>query len=127
MVQPKEGDDVSSGKAAASGRVEVMNKRIARQEVRLAWGHDCAAILGSDSAGPTSHSVGAEMQTESHLAPVVGGPTAWKSKSNCRFALQQDPVHLGSNCIRAQAQLGVRFASGVYTPEVTPLWELKCS
>ena len=73
MVQPKEGGDVSSGKAAASGRVEVMSKRIARQEVRLAWGHDCAAILGSDSAGPTSHSVGAEMQTESHLVPVVGG------------------------------------------------------
>ena len=72
MVQPKVAGDVSSGKAAASGRVEVMYKRIARQEVRLAWGHDCAAILGSDSAGPTSHSVGAEMRTESHLAPMDG-------------------------------------------------------
>ena len=71
-MQPKVAGDVSSGKAAASGRVEVMHKRIARQEVRLAWGHDCAAILGSDRAGPTSHSVGAEMQTESHLVPVVG-------------------------------------------------------
>ena len=72
MVQPKVAGDVSSGKAAASGRVEVLHKRIARQEVRLAWGHDCAAILGSDSAGRTSHCVGAEMQTETHLLQVVG-------------------------------------------------------
>ena len=57
VVQPKVAGDVSSGKAAASGRVEVLHKRIARQEVRLAWGHECAAILGSDSAGPTRPTV----------------------------------------------------------------------
>ena len=121
VVQPKVAGDVSSGKAAASGRVEVMRKRIARQEVRLAWGHDCAVILGSDSAGPTSHSVGAEMQTESHHVPAVGAfgvpsnskcrfrdslctriqctwdPLAYLPERNCASSLHQGSIHLTSH------------------------------
>ena len=40
------GGDVSSGKAAASGRVEVMRKRIAREEVRL------GGVIARPSRGP---------------------------------------------------------------------------
>ena len=59
VVQLKEADGVSSGKAASSGKVEVMRKRIALQDVPSAWEEDCATVLGCGSAGPMPLSVGA--------------------------------------------------------------------
>ena len=110
VVQLKEAGDVSSGKAAATGRIEVMRKRIARQEVRLAWGHDCAATLGSDSAGPVSHSVGAEMQTESHLVPAVGAfGVPPEEQLQIRFAPGSWALGIQLNTCPS-AKLGVRFA-----------------
>ena len=49
VVQLNEAGVVSSGKAAASGRMEVMRNRIARQEVRLAWEQGYGTLLGPGS------------------------------------------------------------------------------
>ena len=74
VVQLKEADGVSSGKAASSGKVEVMRKRFALQEVPLAWEEDRATVLGCGSAGPMPHSVGAKSESQrvdSCVAPVI--------------------------------------------------------
>ena len=46
VVQLQEADGVSSGKAASSGKVEVMRKRIALSEVPLALGRGLRYLLG---------------------------------------------------------------------------------
>ena len=60
VVQLKEADGVSSGKAASSGKVEVMRKRIALSEVPLAWEEGCATVLDRGSAGTMPLSVGSQ-------------------------------------------------------------------